>query len=302
MKLIGSLFAAFFITLGVGLLIPSVTTKTPEQSEDTALVAAVSIPPLPTEPVDISPIQGGEFYYGSSTKGHQLTGYTYGSGEQTLVFVGGIHGGYEWNTTLLAEQLREHLRTHPQFIPEDIRVVIIPSANPDGLDLVVDDITRFTADEIATNTIPARFNARGVDLNRNFDCQHEPEALWRTTEVDAGAEPFSEIESLALANYLEIIEPTVVIFWHSAAAGVYESHCGEKQHPDTNTIAAIYADAANYPHYETFDNYPVTGDASDWLATVDIPAITVELSTHDSTEWAKNLAGFTAVVGHYSQY
>jgi len=42
-----------------------------------------------------------------------------------------------------------------------------------------------------------------------------------------------------------------------------------------------------------------TGDAEGWLASINIPAITVELKTRDTTEWNQNLAGIKAIFGYY---
>jgi hypothetical protein len=61
----------------------------------------------------------------------------------------------------------------------------------------------------------------------------------------------------------------------------------------------IYSAASGYPAIKTFDAYPTTGAADDWLAHIGIPAITVELSTHESIEWEKNLKGVQAVLQNY---
>ena len=63
---------------------------------------------------------------------------------------------------------------------------------------------------------------------------------------------------------------------------------------------SAYASAAGYTAVDTFDSYEITGDAEGWLASIGIPAITVELSTHETTEWEKNLAGMKAVIAHYA--
>ncbi len=60
-----------------------------------------------------------------------------------------------------------------------------------------------------------------------------------------------------------------------------------------------YAKASGYKAVSTFDAYPVTGDAEGWLASIGIPAITVELSTHESIEWTKNKAATEAVMELY---
>ena len=41
---------------------------------------------------------------GTSTREYPIAAYQIGNGPIRLAFIGGIHGGYEWNTTLLAYQ------------------------------------------------------------------------------------------------------------------------------------------------------------------------------------------------------
>jgi len=46
---------------------------------------------------------------------------------------------------------------------------------------------------------------------------------------------------------------------------------------ETTALMNAYAQAASYQTAPTFTNYQVSGDATDWLAKLDIPAITVAL-------------------------
>jgi hypothetical protein len=62
-----------------------------------------------------------------------------------------------------------------------------------------------------------------------------------------------------------------------------------------------YADAARYPAVDSFNAYSITGDAEGWLASIGIPAITVELATHEAIEWEKNLAGIKGLFLLYSE-
>jgi hypothetical protein len=64
----------------------------------------------------------------------------------------------------------------------------------------------------------------------------------------------------------------------------------------TLRIMQAYADAADYDAVPVFDAYPVTGDAEGWLASLGIPAITVELETRTSPEWERNLSGAAALI------
>ena len=236
---------------------------------------------------------------GFSAQNRPIRSYQFGSGATTLVFIGGIHGGYEWNSILLAYQAIDYFLEHPDVMPVDVKLFVIPNTNPDGLALLTGQDGRFTADDLPANTFPGRFNGNGIDLNRNWDCDWSPTAVWRDQSVSAGDEPFSEPETRALRDFLLTQQPAAVIFWHSAANGVYPSDCGPS-FPASLQLAEIYSKAANYPLRREFTSYVITGDASNWLATQNIPAITVELKSDEALEWEKNLAGMMAVLQQYA--
>jgi murein tripeptide amidase MpaA len=129
---------------------------------------------------------------GTSVQGRSIESYTYGDGNIHLAFVGGIHGGYEWNSVLLAYEFMDYVNEHPKVIPDNVTVTVIPSANPDGVYKIIGKEGRFTLADAADkgDTSSGRFNARGVDLNRNFDCKWQPESTWRGNTVSAGTAPF----------------------------------------------------------------------------------------------------------------
>lgn len=239
---------------------------------------------------------------GKSVQGRDIDVYTYGSGKTRIAFVGGIHGGYEWNSVLLAYKFMDYVEKNKNSISENLSVSVIPNANPDGVYKVTGKEGRFEIKDIATSTLvqeAGRFNANGVDLNRNFDCKWKPEATWRSKKVSAGTKAFSEPEAQAIKNFVEKNNPTAVIFWHSQSNAVYASECLKGILPETRSIMNLYSKASGYKSVDSFDAYPVTGDAEGWLASVGIPAITVELSTHDSIEWEKNLLGIRALLDYY---
>jgi predicted deacylase len=242
---------------------------------------------------------------GTSVEGRPITATTFGSGETELLFVGGIHGGYEWNSILLAYELIDHLTMNPELVPSSTRVTVIPNLNPDGLFIATNLEGRFTVAAITDfsmhETGSGRFNARGVDLNRNFDCKWEPTGSWRGKTVRAGSAPFSEPEAAALRDYVLVSKPAAVVFWHSRANTVYASECEQGILPETLALMNLYADAARYNAVERFDAYPVTGDAEGWLATQGIPAITVELETRTDMEWERNRAAIETMLMWYGE-
>ena len=238
---------------------------------------------------------------GTSVEGRKIETFSYGTGDIQLLFVGGIHGGYEWNSVLLAYELMDYLEANPAVVPDGMRVTVIPSLNPDGVYAVTGVEGRFTQGDIAAETAHGRFNANDVDLNRNFDCKWQPESTWRSQPVSAGTAVFSEPEARALRFFVTTEHPDAVVFWHSQANAVYASECEEGVLPRTLELMNTYAQAAGYRSVPAFDAYPVTGDAEGWLASIGIPAITVELATHEDVEWEKNLRGVQAVLDAYAK-
>lgn len=234
---------------------------------------------------------------GSSVQGRPIESYTYGTGTTHLAFVGGIHGGYEWNSVLLAYTFMDYLQENPGLVPAGTMVTVIPNANPDGVFSVVKKEGRFTAEDVpAGDASVGRFNANKVDLNRNFDCKWQPQGTWRGATVSAGERAFSEPEARAIRDFMLKNRPDAAIFWHSQANAVYASECTAGILPETLAIMNAYSKAAGYKPVASFDAYPVTGDVEGWLASIGIPAITVELSTHETVEWEKNLAGIGALL------
>lgn len=259
--------------------------------------------PAPILPVDSGKLTPTTEVIGTSVEGRAITAYTYGVSTTSLLFVGGMHGGYEWNSVLLAYEFMDYLEQHSDALPASLSLTVIPSANPDGVYAVVGKEGRFSALDVSTSTTvlaSGRFNAHGVDLNRNFDCKWKPESTWKSQTVSAGTAAFSEPEAQAIRNFVLQHTPEAVVFWHSKANAVYASECTEGILPVTRDLMNAYAHAAGYTAIDSFDAYPITGDAEGWLASIHIPAITVELSTHETIEWERNWAGIQALFAEFS--
>ncbi len=288
--------ALIFVVLGVGVF---------------AFVSLYKeVPKTSREPIESETAKKERKVIGKSVEGREIEAYTYlprgkagGKGETHLMFVGGIHGGYEWNSILLAYTFIDYLETNPEVIPDNLFVTVIPSANPDGLYAVIQEEGRFTVADVpeSGSTGLGRFNAHDVDLNRNFDCKWQPESTWRENVVSAGSSPFSEPETQAIRDFVLEHDPDVVVFWHSQANAVYPAECGGDILPETRDIMQAYARAANYQALESFDAYEVTGAADGWFASIGIPALTVELKTHEKIEWEQNLAGINALFEYYAK-
>ena len=222
---------------------------------------------------------------GTSVNGTDITAYHYGTGDKEILFIGGIHGGYSPNTTAVAQKAMEMFDTE-KAVPANLRITVIPSLNPDGLE---------------KSGTEGRFNARGTDLNRNFDCKWQANGTWQNKKVSGGAKAFSEPETQALRDYVSTHTPVAVIAWYSAANGVYASSCNTTPSAKTKALTNLYAQASGYPAFDEFDSYEVTGDMVNWFAKNNIPAISVLLSDHTSTDWDKNEKGIKTILSNYSE-
>lgn len=284
------IIALVLVLLGVSVfaLVSVVNKKTPE----------------PIAPITSETDKVKREVIGKSVEGRDIEAYTYGKGDTRLMFVGGIHGGYEWNSVLLAYQLIDYLQEKPTVIPKNLTISVIPSANPDGVYSVIGKEGRFTISDVPTEeqvSGTGRLNAHSVDLNRNFDCKWKPESMWRNKVVSAGSKAFSEPEAVAIRDFVLKYNPDAVIFWHSQANAVYASECKEGILPKTLDIMNAYAQASGYGAVKSFDEYEISGDADGWLASINIPAISVELKNHEIVEWERNLAGIQALFNYYTQ-
>lgn len=214
---------------------------------------------------------------GTSVSGRPIEVIRFGSGPSVRVIVAGIHGGNEWNTTALAQQLILHLQENPQMVPDDVTLYIIPSLNPDGLARALDP--------------DGRVNDNGVDLNRNWDAdwqqQWDRTGCWSLRPTTSGEYPNSEPETQALAQFLLAHPADALISYHSAALGIFPA--GDPPHPPSVKLAELVASVTDYPYPPINTGCRYTGGLVDWAAFQGIPAVDIELSTHSSTDLEMNL-------------
>src|SRR6056297_201117 len=241
-----------------------------------------------------------EMVIGRSVEGRPIEVYRFGSGENSVVLYGGIHGGYEWNTVALARQLIEYFDDAGRaegVIPEGVSLYIIPVLNPDGLAAVTDGKELEEFDPTSVDITKGRFNARGVDLNRNWDARWEPVSEWRNMEVDAGSHPFSEPETRALRDFVLRLKPTVIVSYHSQANGIYYSGKRDRWEP-ARSLAQVYSEASDYPipQGRGLVSYRITGASGGYFYHKGIPEITVELARRTDSEFSRNVEGVLALL------
>jgi hypothetical protein len=228
----------------------------------------------------LSPL-GGEntTLVGTSVEGRRITARTFGTGSHVLLLAGGMHGGWEANTVTLVDELITHFEDSPQDVLPGMTIILIPVVNPDGL--------------VRGRTPEGRFNANGVDLNRNWDCDWLDTAVWRQRRVDPGPTAFSEPETRALSGFIRQMRPDVALFYHSASGGIFAGGC--RGDHGSAAMSAILGEATGYSYGKDFSAYPVSGTASNWADGLGIASADVELRSWTSSEFERNLRGIMAL-------
>lgn len=229
--------------------------------------------------------------------------------KKILIF-GGIHGREYMTSQLIMEQTTEFLmklcRTQDKEyakILEGKAIHVVPMVNPDGVTIsqrgamgiknpdlknLVEEIALREGGRHPQGSYFHRWkaNAKGVDLNRNFD------ALWETCE-DAvqepsrenykGPKPESEIESRALAELTRREEFQRTISYHSSGAVIYWDFYQQGQlRVQTWEFAKKIGDITGYVPQENTREQS-SGGYKDWaLLKMEIPSLTIEIGRQES--------------------
>ncbi|MGB9640015.1 MAG: M14 family metallopeptidase [Anaerolineales bacterium] len=214
---------------------------------------------------------------GNSAGGLPILVYRFGAGKKERLIVAGIHGGNEYNTILLAEQLIAVLSSHAEIVPKDKTLFILPDLNPDGFERSWD--------------IYGRANAHGVDLNHNFPYRWAQEwnrsNCWHYLTLSGGTSPGSEPETQALMGFLLSHPIEALISYHSAAMGIFPG--GNPPFTPSLNLARAIAKVSSYPYPPLDSGCDYSGNLTDWAATLGIASVDIELRNHRDTDLEQNL-------------
>ena len=241
------------------------------------------------------------FSIGKSVLGRSIYALGMGDLREGVLFVGGVHG-MEWITTLLLYRFLEDLLDcqktgtpladiHIERALEHRSLLVIPCLNPDGVEIAIhgpagaDHLKPFIQ-RLAGNQAPCRWqaNARGVDLNHNFDAGHEQ---LRRMEQEAGifgpaptryggGHPNSEPETRALTNLCVALQPRQVYAFHSQGEEIYYRY-GNFTPARSQLIGQVLASASGYQLADP-EGLASHGGFKDWfIERFHRPAFTIEV-------------------------
>ncbi len=205
--------------------------------------------PLPSVPPKLTTflVPGQYRIVGTSVQRLPILSFVLGNGPDVTFVLAAIHGNEPAGVSLV-RRLGKYLQQQAHFM-EGRRVVLLAVANPDGM------------------AHRSRFNANGVDLNRNFPAAN------RVNDRQSGAIALSEPEARLIKQLIEQYFPDRIISLHQPLA------CIDYDGPGT-TLAVRMAQYCTLPVKKLGARPGSLGS----YAGVDlgIPIITFEMRQNDS--------------------
>ena len=213
---------------------------------------AVSYPELVEVPPPRPVVRAARYsIVGTSVHRKPIMCLALGQGPDVTFVLATIHGDEPAGTPLV-RRLATHLRQHPEIL-DGRKVVLLRLANPDGL------VHR------------SRYNAHGVDLNRNFDAAN------RKNSRQFGLTALSEPESRAIRQIILDYRPDRIVSIHQRAPN--RPGCIDYDGPAVELAK----------HMAQYCELPVTrlgsmpGSLGSYAGiTLDIPIVTFEMFRADS--------------------
>jgi protein MpaA len=136
----------------------------------------------------LSALAVNRYIVGTSVENRQIECLVIGEGKDVVLIIASIHGSESAGTPLVL-RLVKHLQQHPHLL-QCRKVVLLPVANPDGV------------------FYNSRYNARGVDLNRNFPGAN------RHNDMQFGQRAFSEPETSIIDQLIRQYKPNRAVSLH----------------------------------------------------------------------------------------
>lgn len=235
----------------------------------------------------------------SSILGRDIPLLKLGEGKRILLYVG-AHHGTEWMTGALLLHFLEELcmareaggavlGVHIPFVLKSRTLVFVPMLNPDGVaiaqgpsadgDLLAERRRRMNPSGDFSHW---QANARGVDLNHNYDAGFlEYKRIERELGIEGGAPtrysgefPESEPESAALAALIRTLMPAAVLSLHTQGEEIY--YAAEAKIEGSEAIAHRFAKLSGY-RVAVPEGAAAYGGLADYTAgKLRIPSFTLE--------------------------
>lgn len=233
--------------------------------------------------------------------------------EQCVVFQASIHAREYMTSQLVMEQMEYYLdnynkkydgKTYKKIF-DDVCVHVVAMSNPDGVTISQKGFGGIRSKTLrkklkkmrgARNTTIWKANARGVDLNRQFDYRFKYVKKWKkgAYALYGGKKPVSENETKALVQLVNEVNPKAVVNYHAMGNVIYCKYGGPKKvQKKVYKLAGEIRSLTGYS-YMGLDRSP--GFANWLVCKKGIPSCTVEIGMYSTpvpisqwnTVWKQN--------------
>ena len=241
---------------------------------------------------------------GNSVLGRDLTYIKIGNGPNK-VFYNGAHHSLEWITSPLLMKFVENFSKaystntnisgySPREIWEKSTIYIVPMVNPDGIDLVLNGLSKdnpFYEQLVIWNNGSTNFsnvwqaNNRGVDLNHNYNASWElgKEVIEEEFGISdpgptrySGPYPESEPESRAVANFTRNNDFRLVLAYHSQGEVIYWDY-NNMATEEAKRIGEEFSRVSGYDLDETYGVASYSGYKDWFIKEYQKPGYTIEV-------------------------
>lgn len=245
--------------------------------------------------------------------------------EKCVVFQASIHAREYMTSQLVMEQIEYYLDNYDkkyekksyQDIFDEVCVHVVAMSNPDGVTISQKGFQGIESKALrkklkkmrgASNPTVWKANARGVDLNRQFDYRFKYVKKWKkgSYALYGGKTPVSEKESEALVNLVNEVNPKAVVNYHAMGNVIYCKYGGSKKvQKKVYKLAGEIRSLTGYT-YMGIDRAP--GFANWLVCKKGIPSCTVEIGKYTApvpisqfkTVWKQNKNVMAAVAKLYN--
>jgi g-D-glutamyl-meso-diaminopimelate peptidase len=242
--------------------------------------------------------------FGITAFGRPLLAMTIGTGARKVLFTAAHHAN-EWITAYVllrfAEELAAAITSNgsvygiPASTLAKTEITLVPLVNPDGVDLVTGAVApgsvpyalaRNLADNYPDIPFPDGWKANllGVDLNLQY-----PAKWLRAREIKfsqgytrpgprdfVGRAPLNQLESRALADLTEEIDPALVLAYHTQGKVIYWQF-DDIEVPGAQALANDFARTSGYALEQVPEQSAYAGYKDWFIQTFRRPGFTIEV-------------------------
>lgn len=229
--------------------------------------------------------KGCVFSIGKSFLGREIFAVYYDFGAKDCVIIQGAIHAREFVTTDLIIDLCGRLESDfCSYLGRLPNLIFVPMVNPDGVEIChnnrdVIEVARGFCGEIGDLKL-WKANARGVDLNNNFDARFGMDPRYVTAPAAHGYPgvcPESEPETMALVGAVKRFDPIFSISYHSKGEEIYyDFHLNKPQEIYHRKNAEFFSKSLRYKLVGGAGNS--CGGFKDYcVMKLKIPSITIEV-------------------------